>query len=293
MPRDEAKKGGFSPFLILNGLLLILCIPWMLFLVSNYAGNLSWTSFEFRAPLSLWDTLSECSKRLGPICTSHDCFSDPVNSFSFFSKFRRNAIAPFVVFVVPIGGLFLYCRLFDVSHFISSRYFVNFLPLFIITLFLSLNAIEERFERLNKFMRFKLLFIILFIASNLVILPVYYRAEKEDFRGLVNYLKGQLREGDKLFDANMAYTPGILHYFGVYPEKRHHEIPYYKVTRMRLNSGNLLFFKIDNIRFIMPGPVVTSILLTEIDYGLSEEGPRRDQKKFLLCFEGILRRKFS
>jgi hypothetical protein len=151
-------------------------------------------------------------------------------SLFFFSKPRRNAILLIGVFVLPIGGLFLYCRLFDISHFISSRYFINFLPLFITTLFLSLNAIEERFEKLNKSMRFKLLFIILFIASNLVILPFYYRAEKEDFRGLVNYLKSQLREGDKLFDANMAYTWGILHYFGVYPEKRHHEIPYYKVS---------------------------------------------------------------
>ncbi len=42
-------------------------------------------------------------------------------------------------------------------------------------------------------MRLKLLFVILFIASNLVILPLYYRSEKQDFRGLVTYLKGQLR----------------------------------------------------------------------------------------------------
>jgi hypothetical protein len=72
-----------------------------------------------------------------------------------------------------------------------------------------------------------------------MILPLYYRAEKEDLRGLVNYLKANLREGDKLFDANMAYTCGILHYFGVYPEKRHYEIPYYKV------SGNEIEFRKD------------------------------------------------
>jgi len=104
------------------------------------------------------------------------------------------------------------------------------LPLFIIALYLSLSAIETRFKKVNKFMRFRLLSIILFIAYKLVILPFYYRAEKEDFRGLANYLKGQLRGGDKLFDSDMAYTPGVLHYFGVYPEKRHHEIPYYKVS---------------------------------------------------------------
>jgi hypothetical protein len=86
-------------------------------------------------------------------------------------------------------------------------------------------------------MRFRFLFVILFIASNLVILPLYYRAEKQDFRGLVNYLKGQLRRGDKLFGSDIGYTPGILHYFGAYPEKRHYEIPYYRV------SGNQIEFR--------------------------------------------------
>ncbi len=79
-------------------------------------------------------------------------------------------------------------------------------------------------------MRLRLLFTTIFIASNLVILPLYYRAEKEDFRGLANYLKGQLRDGDKLFDSKMAYTPGILHYFGISPEGRHYSIPYYRVS---------------------------------------------------------------
>jgi len=76
-----------------------------------------------------------------------------------------------------------------------------------------------------------------------VILPLYYRAEKEDFRGLVNYLKSQLREGDKLFDSDMAYTPGILHYFGVYPEKRHYEIPYYKVSENEIEFRKSFVYK--------------------------------------------------
>jgi hypothetical protein len=137
----------------------------------------------------------------------------------------------------------LYCKLFNVFHFISSRYFINFVPLFIITLYLSLSTIENRFEKLNKFIRFRLLFIILFITSNLVILPFYYRAEKEDFRGLVNYLKSQLRGGDRLFDSDMAYTPGILHYFGVYPKKRHYEIPYYKVSENEIEFRKSFLYK--------------------------------------------------
>jgi hypothetical protein len=89
----------------------------------------------------------------------------------------------------------------------------------------------------------RLLFVILFIASNLVILPLYYRAEKEDFRGLVNYLKGQLRVGDKLFDSEMAFTPGILHYFGVYPEKRHYEIPYLKTSENEIEFRKSFVYK--------------------------------------------------
>jgi hypothetical protein len=79
-----------------------------------------------------------------------------------------------------------------------------------------------RFERFKKWMRFKLLFLILFIASNLVILPFYYHSEKQDLRGLVGYLKNQLREGDSIFVETAGYIPGILHYLGVHPEGRHH-----------------------------------------------------------------------
>ena len=92
-------------------------------------------------------------------------------------------------------------------------------------------------------MRLRLLFVILFIVSNLVILRFYYFAEKEDFRGLVSYLKGQLREGDKLFDSDMAYTPGILHYFGVYPDGRHHLIPYYKVSENEIEFRKSFIFQ--------------------------------------------------
>jgi hypothetical protein len=58
--------------------------------------------------------------------------------------------------------------------------------------------------------------------SNLAILPIYYQSEKMNLRGLANYLKGELREGDILFDSvkSMGLMPGILHYFGTYPKGR-------------------------------------------------------------------------
>jgi hypothetical protein len=77
-------------------------------------------------------------------------------------------------------------------------------------------------------MRFRLLFVILLIASNLVILPLYYRSEKQDLRGLVGYLKNQFQEGDKIFVETPGYIPGILHYLGIHPEGRHHRAPTWK-----------------------------------------------------------------
>ena len=73
-------------------------------------------------------------------------------------------------------------------------------------------------------MRPTILFIVLFIVSNLVILPLYYRSEKQDLRGMVAYLKEHLREGDNIFVHTTGYMPGILHYFGIDPEGRHHVI---------------------------------------------------------------------
>ncbi len=86
--------------------------------------------------------------------------------------------------------------------------------------------IRLRFREFRRVLRLNLLFVILFIASNLVMLPVYYRSEKQDFRGLVNYLNSQLTNGDKIFVKTLTYIPGILHYFRVYPQKRYYEIPF-------------------------------------------------------------------
>jgi len=242
---NENNKGPSLYFwLILNCILLFLCLPWILFLALNYRGQPLIDPYELKLLVSFWDILSAILNDWAPYLPLTLVSLLLLICLFFFSKSRRNSIILVGIFILPTGGLYLYCRLFNISHFISSRYFINFLPLFIIALYLSLSIMENRFEKLNKFVRFRLLFIILFIVSNLVILPLYYRAQKEDFRGLVNYLKGQLREGDKLFDSDIfAYTPGILHYFGAYPEKRHYEIPYYKVSEKEIEFRKSFVYK--------------------------------------------------
>jgi hypothetical protein len=242
-PSEETKKPTLSSFLTLNGLILLFCLPWILFVLINYKGQTIMDPFHTESPGSFWYILDGILHDWVPHTPLMVVTVILLILFLVFSKNRRNAIALLAIFMVPIGGLYLYCKLFSITHFITSRYFISFLPLFFITLYLSINAIESKFERLKKIMRLRLLFVILFIASNLVILPLYYRAEKENFRGLVNYLKGQLREGDKLFDSDMAYTPGILHYFGVYPEGRHYSIPYYKISENEIEFRKSFLYK--------------------------------------------------
>jgi hypothetical protein len=241
--KEDDKKSRFFSFLILNGLILLLCLPWIIFIALNYKDQLLMDPYQAKVPIYFGDIVYGILHDWVPHVPLMIVSVILLILFPALSKFRKNAIVLLSIFVLPVGGLYIFCKLFNINHFITSRYFISFLPLFFITLYLSLNTIEDKFQRLNKFMRLRLLFVILFIASNLVILPLYYRAEKEDFRGLVNYLKGQIREGDKLFVSEMAYTPGLLHYFGVYPEGRHYSIPYYKVSENEIEFRRSFIFQ--------------------------------------------------
>jgi len=225
---EDDKKSRFFSFLILNGLILLLCLPWIIFIALNYKDQLLMDPYQAKVPIYFGDIVYGILHDWVPHVPLMIASVILLMLFPALSKFRKNAIVLLSIFVLPVGGLYIFCKLFNINHFITSRYFISFLPLFFITLYLSLNTIEDKFQRLKKFIRLRFLFVILFIVSNLVILPLYYRSEKEDFKGLVKYLKAHLREGDKLFDVSMEYMPGILHYFGVYPESRHYAIPFWK-----------------------------------------------------------------
>jgi hypothetical protein len=220
--REDGLKSTFSSFLILNGLTLLFCLPWITFVVMNYKGEIIMDPSHTEGVGSFWHILYGVFHDWVPHLPLMITSLALLGLSPFLSKFKRNAIILLFAFIIPIGGLYIYCKTLNVGHFITSRYFINFLPLFFITLFLSLDAVEIRLERFKRLLRFKLLFVILFIASNLVILPFYYRSEKQDLRGLVGYLKSQLHEGDKIFVETAGYIPGILHYLGINPPERHH-----------------------------------------------------------------------
>ena len=244
---QDDKKPSVSSWMVLNGLILSLCIPWLLFVALNYKSHSGMGLESIEKPGSFWDIFYGVTNDWVPYAPLAISSIILLVLLPLFSKNRRNGLILLSLFVLPIGGIYLFCRLFDVSHFVSSRYFINFLPLFFISLYLSLHQIEIRFDRLKRFLRLKLLFLIFLIASNLVILPLYYRSEKQDYRGLVNYLKGQLRNGDKIIVGNPIYIAVMLHHLGVYPEGRHYVIPAWKVSesefenRINLNYQNITF----------------------------------------------------
>jgi hypothetical protein len=229
---ENDKKTNLTSFFILNGTIFLLCIPWILFLALNYKGQPLMPPFQGKAILSFWKIiywiLSDWFVHLPLIISSIALLILAI----IFSKYRNNAIILLILLPSSIGAVYLFCKLFNISHFITSKYFINFLPPFLISLYLSLNAMEAKFEGLKISVRLSLLFLIFFIASNLTILPFYYRSEKQDLRGLVTFLKGHLKEGDKIFDTMeaMGNMPGILHYFGIYPEGRHYIMAFRKVS---------------------------------------------------------------
>ena len=223
--RVDSKKPALSSFLIFNVIILLFSLPWLIFLALNYHGQ------------PIIDPIS--SQSLGSFSAlTYAILNDWVPHlpltiisvlllilFPFFSRDKIKTLILLCTFVLPIGGLYLYCKLLNFTQFLTSRYFISFLPFFFVALFFSLDSIKEKFDQYRKPIRLNLLFVILFITSNLVILPFYYRSEKQDFRGLVNYLNSQLRDGDKIFVKTFTYIPGILHYFRVDPRNRHYEIP--------------------------------------------------------------------
>jgi len=224
----QEQRPRFSSFLILSGLTLFLCMPWLLFVTLNYRGQPIMDPHHLEDPGSLWTILYWILNDWAPHAPLMLISGILLTLFPVVTNARKNAFVLLAIIFGPVISLYLVCRLANVTHFISSRYFINLLPLFFITLALSIKEIEFKFERHKRGLRLSLVFLVLFTISNLIYLPLYYRSQKIDFKGLVHFLKGHLRPGDKIFDSDRLYTTGILHYFGIYPEGRHYSV---SVTR--------------------------------------------------------------
>ena len=172
-PKEEGKKPTLPCFLTLNGLILLFCLPWILFVTVNYSGQPLMDPLHTESPGSFWTIMYGVLNDWVPYAPLMISSVILLVFFPIFSKPRKHAFVLLAVLILPIGALYLFCTLSKVTHFVSSRYFISFLPLFFVSVYLSIDAIEVKFQRLKKIMRLKLLFVILFIASNLVILPLY------------------------------------------------------------------------------------------------------------------------
>ncbi len=195
---------------------------------------------------SFWDTISGVFHDWMPNVPLIVLTAVPLILFPFFSN-RKNAIVLWAIFILPVGTLHFYCRVFHIHHFITSRYFISFLPLFFVMLFLSINAIQDKFQLLNKYLSIRTLFLIFIIASNLLILPLYYRSEKQDFRGLVHYLNKHIKQGDIIIVSSETYILGMLHYFGIYPEGHFYALP--TRTVLKNEKEQLVSLSLNNKKF--------------------------------------------
>jgi hypothetical protein len=222
---QQRTKPALSSFLIMNGLTLLLCLPWILFLILNYQGQPLGETISEGALGSFGGIVFGILNDWVPLIPLTVVSIVVLVLFSVVSRDRKNAVLLIGIFILPVVMIYLFCSFYHIHHYFSSRYVINFLPLFFIAIYLSLHTLQLRFGKWARYARFQLLFLILLIASNLVILPLYYRFEKQNFRGLVAYLDAYLRDGDRVFVRSSAYLPGILHYFGVMPKSRHYYIP--------------------------------------------------------------------
>ena len=59
----------------------------------------------------------------------------------------------------------------------------------------------------------------------------------------MTYLKGQLRDGDKIIVGNPLYISVMLHYFEIYPEGRHYVIPAWKVSEKEFEHRISLIYQ--------------------------------------------------
>lgn len=227
-PQGRTTEFPWASFLTVHGIFFSLTAPWLLFLVGHYRGQPLMDPQHVEGVGSLSNLFSSVFNDWAPHIPLTILSATLLAAMPFFMRDRKNAVLLQSLFFLPLVTIWAVGKVFGLNHFLSSRYCVAFLPLFLISLFLSLEAIVSRFRGIRRFARLTSLLAILFVGVNMVMLPFYFNAQKQDLRGLVTYLKGNLRLRDKIFDADRIYTPGILHYFGVYPSGRHYVVHFKK-----------------------------------------------------------------
>jgi uncharacterized membrane protein len=245
-PSEQNERPALSSLFILNGVILLFCLPWIFFIVVNYKGQPLMDPFHVENIGSFWSIFYQVFSDWLPHSPLIIVAVLLVILSLALSKSRKNELLLLATIILPIGSLFLFCKLFKVTHFITSKYFISFLPFFLVFIFLSAHSLENELPILRRFCRFKMVFLMLFVASNLTFLPLYYRSEKQNFRDLVAFLKSQMIEGDKIIDLERMSILGILHYFGAEPEGRHFILDFKRVKGKEIEYRKSFLYRKKN-----------------------------------------------
>jgi uncharacterized membrane protein len=170
-PGEEYKKPQISSFLTLNVIVLLLCAPWIIFLILNYKGQPVIGRVFIENLGSLKQIVLNILNDWVPAAPLTVISILLLFLFPIFSRNRKNALLLLALIFSPVLGLYTFCKIATINHYFSSRYVINFLPPFLISIFLSLHAIEAKLQRWNSILRFRFFFLILFIASNISSFP--------------------------------------------------------------------------------------------------------------------------
>ena len=107
-PNEEDKKTWLSSFLTLNALIFLFCLPWIIFVISNYKSQsvseiLRRTEDIILLGNAVYGVLHDWAPYAPLMITS----AILLILFPFLAKNKRNAIVLLSVFLLPIGGLYL------------------------------------------------------------------------------------------------------------------------------------------------------------------------------------------
>ena len=156
--------------------------------------------------------------------------------FPFITDNKKKAWALLSVFLSPHSWDFIcFAEIFNISHFITSRYFITFLPLFLVTLYLSIEAIEKKihlFQEISYAFSGSFSFYSSLRTSSFF--PSITDPKSRTSEVWLDTFSRHLRKGDIIYLGGTFFYPGIFHYFGIFPKDRHYELTTYQNPQVEM-----------------------------------------------------------
>ena len=106
-PNEESKKSSLASFFILNGLILLFCLPWILFVATNYRGQTIMDPLH-GDPGTFLNIITNIMNDWAPRTPLMVISFILITLFPILSQNKVNALILLVIFIFPIGGLFLF-----------------------------------------------------------------------------------------------------------------------------------------------------------------------------------------